>query len=308
MRKYIWFGVVLSVALAVGVYWAGRQLVQGPGPAVTTYISAVRHGVGHSVAGAKAALTSHAKNHPHADVEECSHRPRCPRTNTSPDAPNIMPAAEEPAEVITIERIDPQVAKAIADFLEVDQRLQQVSGQQGSVDNGPDQVVWTILDEDPVPFSCSGSRSGRPAMMPYCGDSDMIATADLEDLIAKIWERHPTSDGTTEKTNLVMPHVTEHTNLIMPYVDDEDETADQPESQETGTDGNPESTPMQNGAAHPQNMDPDYHHGEMHCPYLNGGYCPRYSTPYQPPVVQPETKPMVPEGVEAEEPKEDKQD
>jgi hypothetical protein len=313
MRKYIWFAVVLSMAMAVGVYWGARQLVQGPGSTVTTYITAMRQGSGHSVTGAKTAVShaSHAKNHPYTDVEECFQRAQCLGSNVSPETRNSTPAAVEPAEVITIENIDPQVAKAIADALEVGQRLQNVSGQVQSTaaDNGPDQVVLTILDADPAPLPASGSRCRRPATMPYCGDSDMIGTADLEDLIAKIWERDPISEGTTEKTDLVMPNVTEHTNLVMPYVDDEDETAEQPDSQDTGTanDSNSENPPTPDGAALPHDKDQDYHRGEMHCPYLNGGYCPRYSTPYQPPVVQPETMPMNPDATEAEERKEDKQ-
>ncbi len=185
---------------------------------------------------------------------------------------------------------------------------------------GPDAVVLTILDSDePAPLSHSVTATGascvRPTAMPYCEEQDgeecdnqngnAVEATHVEGIIIM--------PGMNADIGLVGSIVRklvngqaeaeeESTNLVMPYVADDDEVTDMPESGDASTANDTDSNTTGEGATGegqvpaPENVnvpqqDSDYHHHrEMHCPYLNGPYCPRY-VPQHTPLVQPEEQP-----------------
>jgi hypothetical protein len=173
MRKYLWFAAILMVAAAAAVYGTARYATEFP----TSFVAGCLSGVRVAMSLEPHTPPAQAEDGPAAAEIVCHVDKPVPQARLPRDhAPDAEPP-QDPPEVIRIEQIDPRVAEAIAEGLNVPpQILQKIEQTQSTKDKGPDEVSLTILDWDgPIELTFP-VRSDAESQEPPCRTDDGYRT------------------------------------------------------------------------------------------------------------------------------------
>lgn len=311
MRKYLWLGTLLVVASALGVWATAHYAARHPSSFIGHFFSAARISMSlpvHSNPQAGDQVINPATPSPLAQESR-----GCKDVEPSV-APSPVPATKatvpvqptDPEEIIQIENIDPKIAKAIAEVLEVSQVLKQVGQpEKRLVGQGVPEVLMTIIEGDLVQLVApdrpgravggEGDACQQPLRMPYCDEplEECWRQAKLCWRLGDVRCVRPqanTKAQTTEGNNVdeFMPYVEEKNSGSLESEASEDEQSAMEEEEDVPAPD--EVIPMHRDPYH-------YHHGG--CPYHGGHYCPaHFSRPYYPmpmrqPEAQPETQPEI---------------